>query len=256
MIFDLDRLEVRGEPVPVLENVMTDERGAVSFGISDNGSLVYRTGPLAARRTLVWVDRKGHEERLAVEPRRFSWPRVSPTGDRVALEVTDNQGNQDIWIYELGRQTAGTRLTFNRAFDNHPMWLPDGRRVVFGSRRDGGGVNLFWKTSEGTGQAERLTADPNPDRTAFSATPDGKNLVVVQVNPETEWDLHLLSMESDHRLRPLLQTQFLEASPVISPNGHWIAYRSDETGQMEVYVRPFPNVESGFEELKRLVPSE
>ncbi|MDA2923267.1 hypothetical protein MYX65_01185, partial [Acidobacteria bacterium AH-259-L09] len=189
------------------------------------------------------MDREGHKEPLAAEPRPYGWPRVSPDGTRLAVQVTD-PSNTDVWIYDLARGTH-SRLTFDPAYDGRPLWTPDGRRLLFRSRRDAGGENLFWKAADGTGQAERLTTDPNPDRVAWSFTPDAKSLVFTQLSPETSWDLHVLSMEDEPTSQPLLQTQFGEGSPVISPDGRWIAYRSDETGQWEIYVRPFPNAEEG-----------
>ncbi|MDA2928155.1 hypothetical protein MYX78_13175, partial [Acidobacteria bacterium AH-259-G07] len=243
--FDVERLEVTGGPVSIIEGVTqagSNFTGAAHFSFSRLGSLVYVPGIAGElENTLLWVDREGQEERLAAE-RLYFWPRLSPDGAHLALVVFDG-ANWDLWIYELTRKTL-TRLTFDPAGNLYPLWTPDGLRVVFASRRGGGQYNLFWKAADGTGQAERLTTSPN-DQIPYSFSPDGKRLVFMEENPETSWDLHVLSMEDEPTSQPLLQTQFNETSPAISPDGRWMAYRSVESGREEVYVRPFPKVEQG-----------
>ena len=176
-----------------------------------------------------------------MEPGIYFDPRISPDGSRLALTVVDAD-NWDVWIYDLGRQTA-SRLTFDPAVDQRLAWTLDGRRVVFASNRGEGASNLFWKAADGTGEVKRLTTSPNDQRAHFWV--DGKTLVFEEDGPETRQDLHLLSMEGEPTSRPLLKTQFTEDRPALSPDGRWIAYRSNESGQSEIYVRPFPNVEEG-----------
>ena len=114
--------------------------------------------------------------------------------------------------------------------------------MVFASQRDGGKYNLFWKAADGTGVVERLTTSPNTQR-PYSFSPDGKSLVFQET--EGSQDLHVLSLEGERTIQPLLQTEFNELYPAISPDGRWMAYISDESGRQEIYVRPFPNVEEG-----------
>jgi serine/threonine-protein kinase len=261
--FDPGQLEVTGGNVPIMEGVKavmnTVTGGTASpahFSFSDLGSLVYvpdtvrgtyqantldrlygSTGNLA----LVWVDREGQEELLAAEPGVYFDPRISPDGSRVALTVVDSD-NWDVWIYDLGRQMAN-RLTFDPAVEQRPAWTPDSRRVVFGSDRGGEASNLFWKAADGTGEAERLTTSPADQRPHFWL--DDKRLLFEEAGRETRQDLHLLLMGDETTFRPLLNTQFTEDRPAISSDGRWIAYRSNESGQSEIYVRPFPNVEEG-----------
>ncbi|MDA2928243.1 hypothetical protein MYX78_13620, partial [Acidobacteria bacterium AH-259-G07] len=243
--FDVVRLEVTGGPVPTVEGVRqaaANLTGAAQFSFSGLGSLVYVPGTREIKRTLVWVDREGNEEPLVGELSPSQRPRVSPDGTRLAITIADS-GNEDVWIYDLARKTS-SRLTFDPASDSFPVWTPDGRRVVFSSTRDGGQYNLFWKAADGTGQVQRLTTSPN-SQIRHSFSPDGKQMVFVEVDPETEADLYVLSMEGELKSQPLVQTDFREIDPAISPDGRWMAYESDETGQLEVYVRPFPNVEEG-----------
>ena len=239
--FDLDRLEVTGSAVPILDGVQVNDGGWAQFALTDNGSLAYRYGR-RSESTLVWVERQGGEEQLAVEPRRYSRPRISPDGSRLAIAV-DERVNPDVWIYDLAGETF-TRLTFDSATDSFPLWTPDGQRVVFQSDRDGGPLNLFWKAADGMGRVERLTTSPNNQEPSFFSS-DSKSLVFWEGNPETSWDIGVLSMDGEPASKLLLQTQFNEGRPVISPDGRWVAYMSDEMGRFEVYVRPFPNVEEG-----------
>ena len=245
--FDAERLELLGPAVPVIDGVMMGlprEPAISHFAVSASGSLAYLAGPvLNAQHGLYWIDRQGKEESLNVEPRGYTWPRISPDGTRVALEV-DQSGNRDIWIYDLVLKRF-QRLTFDPAEDTRPAWTPDSQRVAFSSTRDRGEGNLFWQRVDGTGQAERLTAEPNADRGAWAFTPDAKTLLFTQGGPHSGTDLHLLSMERGHRSKPLLQERFHEGSPTLSPDGRWLAYRSGETGRQEINVRPFPNVDEG-----------
>ncbi|MDA2939314.1 protein kinase, partial [Acidobacteria bacterium AH-259-A15] len=177
--FDLDRLELTGAPAPILEGVLPDPTfGEAQFAFSQTGTLIYLPGGEGGGglRSLVWVDREGHEEPLAAEPRRYWAPRVSPDGSRLAIDVA--AGNTDVWIYDLAHETP-TRLTFDAAIDGVPLWTPDGLRVVFQSGRDGGAFNLFWKAADGTGPVERLTTSPNP-QIAYSFSRDGKSLVFTE----------------------------------------------------------------------------
>ena len=158
--FDLDRLTVSSRPVPVVQGV---QRSAASpanggdtanYGVTDSGTLVYLAsgavaggttffsgGQIATLRTLVWVNRDGREEPLTAPPRPYSYPRVSPDGTQVAVDVRDAES--DIWVWSLERATL-TRLTFDPLLDRFPVWSPDGRRLAFSSQRDGSRGNLFW----------------------------------------------------------------------------------------------------------------
>ena len=240
--FDLDRLEVTGNPVPVLEGVMISG-GSVQFSFSADGALVYGTGEalgVAALRTLVWVDRDGREEPLTAEPRAYLYPRISPDGTKVALAMRDQE--LDIWIWDLTRETL-TRLTFDPAQDIYPVWTPDGQRVAFSSAR-AGSFNLFWTAADGTGAVERLTEAPN-NQFARAFSPDGTRLVFHEAHPDTARDLRVLLLDGERRSEPLLANEFDEQNPELSPDGRWLAYQSDASGQEEIYVRPFPTVDEG-----------
>ena len=145
--FDVDELEVTGGPIPMAEGVMTAGgiTGAAHFSVSDTGALVYVTGSDLAVRTLVWVDRDGREEALAAEPRAFAYPRISPDGGRVALDVRDQES--DIWIWDFARETL-TRLTF----------APARTSTQFGRRTGGGWRSALTVTEHSTCTGKRPTA--------------------------------------------------------------------------------------------------
>jgi len=238
--FDVDKLEVTGGPKPMAENIATAgvTTGAAHFSVSDTGALIYVTGSgLAARSTLVWVDRDGGETALAAEPREYTYPRMSPDGDRLAVDMRDQE--DDIWIWDFARETLA-RLTFSPGTDFYPAWTPDGRQVAFGSDRDGI-FNVYWKAADGTGAVERLTESENA-QIPFAFTPDGSQLVFLEIDADRR-NLGVLSLEGSPE--PLLATEFNEANAELSPDGRWLAYQSNASGQYEIYVRPFPNVEDG-----------
>jgi len=240
---DLAALEITGDSVQIVQGVRQLPGGHVDYAISDNGTLIYvpSTSTGGLDRTLVWVDREGQEEPLAAEPQGYETPRISPDGSRLAITIVGS-GGSDVWIYDLEREIP-TRFTFDPAEDHYPLWTPDGQRIVFDSGRVGAaGHNLFWKAADGTGQVERLTTSPI-NQTAYSFSPDGKRLVFGETVASR--DLQVLSMEGERTWQPLFQSQFSERQGMISPDGHWIAYQSNESGRGEVYVRPFPNVEEG-----------
>ena len=243
--FDPDGLEVTGNnPVPVVENVTAKPTGAANFALASNGSLVYVSGGVAGggpQRSLVWVDREGGEAPLDTPLLGYIRPRVSPDGTRVAVDA-GGAGSSDIWIHDLARGTEAI-LTTDATIDRAPLWTPDGERVVFYSNRDG--PALLWKLADTPGEAESLmTASDGTtliEPSTWSA--DGLTLLFWEVG-RTPPDIGQLSMEGDRASEPLLATETVEMVPSISPDGHWIAYQSSETGQREVYVQRFPGLGS------------
>ena len=143
--------------------------------------------------------------------------------------------DSDVWIYDI-ESGALRRLTFGGS-DGFPVWAPDGRQLVFQSFRDGV-ATVYWKPSDGSGPAERL-AVAETFHMPHSFTPDGDNLALVQVHPETATDLSWLDM-TEREEHEYLRTDTNENSPMFSPDGRFLAYRSSESGRVEIYVQPFP----------------
>ena len=239
--FDLERLEVRGPPGPVLQGVLQSVEGIAHYAFSNQGTLAYIRGSVgvAEERDLVWVDRSGKEQSLGVPQRSYFNPRLSPDGKRIALVI---QGaNDEIWTYDISNRKFN-RLTF-QGRNITPVWTPDGKRIVFRSDRGGNGrLNLFWLPADGSSGAERLTVSDNNDApNAFS--PDGKSLIFGRILPTSGSDLWILPFGSKGKPFPLLETRFSEGFATFSPDGRWFAYQSDESGQNEVYVQRFPGPE-------------
>jgi len=233
--FDPRRLRITGPAVPVLEGVL-QSNGNTQYSISASGSLVYIPGGTQAdTRRLVWVSRNGTEQALGAPPHAYSYPRISPDGRRLALTVAEEQGAQ-IWLYDTERDTL-TRLTFGGILNQVVTWTLDGKRIVFGSNKEGP-QNIFWQSADGSGGMERLTTG-GYSQTPRSFSPDGQLLAFIEVNPTTGYDIGVLRL-SDRKAQPFLQTQFNESTPAFSPNGHWLSYVSDESGRYEVYVQAYP----------------
>jgi serine/threonine-protein kinase len=243
--FDSARLQVLSDPVPVTEQVTTFGSGSANFAISRNGTLVYQPGGAGGgggpQRSLVWLNRQGKEDPISAPPRAYLQPRLSPDGTRVAVQIQDQEN--DIWIWDLMRQTL-TRLTFDPGADQFPIWTPDSRRIIFTSSRNSSAGNLYWQSADNTGSVERLSTSPNLQR-ATSISPDGKQIVMIDQTPEGGNDIGLLTMDDKKSTSLLIHTTFREFNGDISPDGRWLAYESNESGYNEVYVRPFPNVDSG-----------
>jgi serine/threonine-protein kinase len=250
--FHLERLELTGGPVPVVEGVARAPAvgvatGAAHASFSDSGSLAFVPVTSFPQRVgsneLVWVDRQGVENLLTQTHAGYLIPRISPDGRRLAVTIMEE--NRDIWIYETARGTL-TRLTFHDGIDTDPVWSPDGQRIAFYSDRrtaDGVGAGIFAKAADSSGEAVSLGAQGGYPS---SWSVDGRIAFRVDrgmataTNTTTSKDIGVLSLDGDPKEEILLGTSFQELHPSFSPDGRWLAYTSDESGQREVYVRPFP----------------
>jgi serine/threonine-protein kinase len=211
--------------------------------VATDGTLAYVTGGggvSGVQRSLVWVDRQGREGPISAPPRPYLYPRLSADGTRVAAWVLDQEN--DIWLWDLNRTTL-TRMTFDPSLDAHPVWTPDGRRLIFSSER-AGGRNLFWQAADGTGAIERLTESPNMQN-GVAVTPDGSRLIFSETAPKTGDDVMEVQLDGTHGITPLVQSPLSERNGIVSPDGRWLAYEANDSGRYEIYVRPFPAVNSG-----------
>ncbi len=238
--FDVGAMEVRGAPTPVLNQVAySTNTGDAEFETSRTGTLVYeRGGSRGGAVTVQFLESDGTTRPIIAKPGDYGRPSISPDGRRLAIEIREGS-NQDIWIYELGRDTM-TRVTFDGRV-NTPIWTPNGRYLVFQGRE-----GISWTRADGAGKPQLLL------RTKGIAFPwplssDGKRLAYMELGTTTGYDLWTVPLEDDGaglragRPEVFLQTASDERYPTISPDGRWMAYASTESGSFQVYVRAFPD---------------
>ncbi|MGH9740262.1 MAG: protein kinase domain-containing protein [Candidatus Acidiferrales bacterium] len=252
--FDAGRLELTGEPVIVAEHVGTFG-GFGFFSVSDRGILVYRTGGQEQEQQLTLFDRQGKSLGVTGDPGDFLTVALSPDGKRAAYVSLSGQNlTYDLWLADILRNTS-TRLTFG-ASPAGPVWSPGGNRVAFSSGGSSGS-NLYEKSANGAeGQQLLLKSDTGTIPTSWSH--DGRFLLFTSTTAPTKDDLWVLPLEGDKRPQPFLRTQFNERDASFSPDGHSVAYTSDESGREEVYVRPFfqaPNGKTALPGAKWLISS-
>ncbi len=247
--FDLEKLEAIGGPVPIVQGVFRNV--GPQYALSNSGTLAYIPGTSAvtapAEYTLVWVDRNGKEEPISTPPNNYANPKISPDGTRLALAVGPLT-NEDIWIWNLDRKTL-TRLTFDRTREITPVWTRDSKRIAYYSNHEGGSGGVYWKLADGTGEIEKLGSAPDRMLFPYSWSSDGKTLAMAELVTATNLDISMLSTEGNRIRKPLIQTEYIDSMPQVSPDGQWMAYASNEaTGvalKDEIYVRPFPEVSKG-----------
>jgi eukaryotic-like serine/threonine-protein kinase len=242
--FDALSARLAGEVFSVGEGVsLTGNNAYAPATISDSGVLLYFKGGAAGElNQIAWYDRTGKFLGPVVPSGAVFDPAISPDGKSVAF--TRNVGAvPNLWLRDLARGTE-TRLTSD-ASNITPCWSPMADRIIFASNRSGGAFNLFQRTTSGSGQDEPLLKNSNL-KLPTQWSRDGRFIVYWESDPKTKDDLWVLSMggpENERNPIPFLQTEFNESMGQLSPDGHWMAYASDQSGRREVYVRPFPKAE-------------
>jgi eukaryotic-like serine/threonine-protein kinase len=235
--FDADKLRLSGEPSLVAEQVAYNpQNGRSFFCISDNGILVYRVDVLSNSR-LTWFDRTGKQLGSVGTSDNVLSPSLSPDEKRVAMIRADQSSGSDIWLLDVVRQSS-SRFTFDPATDSNPVWSPDGTRIVFSSNRLGP-FDLFWKLSNGSGNEEPLLKSNNA-KFVNDWSSDGRFILYQETAASSGSDLWALPLFGDQKPIPLMQSNFNESEGRFSPNGHWFAYLSNESGLPQVYVQNFP----------------
>jgi serine/threonine-protein kinase len=236
MPFNVNRMEPAGSPAPIVQGVtFNSSNGGAQVSFSENGTLAYVSGVVGVPEyPVMQMNRQGVVSPLMAQPGTYANPKLSPDGKKLSLTVL-RDGNWDVWVYDLEREVA-TRLTFHDGYDGDQVWSPDGQYLTFTSDQDGR-ENPYRKRADGSGEAERL-AEISHDFWATSWSPDGK-WILGEVQAET-FDLWAVPADGSGEPEVFLATAFFERFPAISPDGRWVAYMSDESGQSEIYVRPFP----------------
>jgi Tol biopolymer transport system component len=241
--FDLDRREVKGQPIPIVTNVMQAlnisnvayNSGAGQYSVSKSGWLAYAPGGIFPdpENSLVKVSQKGEVQPAVDFKSPFFAPRFSPDGKRIIYQTIGL--DKFVWIYDLNRTTA-TPVT-REGIANFVIWAPDGKRVVFAWTKSAP-FNLYRQPADGSSPMEQLTTSEY-DQFPGSFTPDGLTLAFVEDRPKTGADILLLNVKSG-KVTPFVNSSADEGWPEFSPDGRWLTYNSDESGRNEVWVRPFP----------------
>jgi serine/threonine-protein kinase len=243
--FDVDGMEVIGNPVPVLESVFISATGDANALVSRDGTLVYVPGigsATSAPSGLRWVSREGTEEAVKSATRMFASPKLSPDGRQVGVEIQD--GTDDIWMFDLARG-ALTRQTFDPAEDETAVWSPDGRWLAYSSTR-GTERLVLRRRADGSGSEETLLTTSRHVH-VHQWTLDGRTLLLEINDTAAPSDVAALDVDGDRTLKPLLISPFSEYSAQLSPDGRWLAYVSNESGSAQVFVRAYPSLEGKWQ---------
>ena len=246
--FDADRLETTGAPFPMIEGMARSATtGFGYFDLSQTGTIAYGRSRTADQSwPVVWLDSAGKTEPLIAAPKTYDEPRISPDGRRLAIQLRTGR-TSDLYIHDLDRDTT-LRLTFTGG--GSPVWSPDGRHLAFAAASrdaDSGDerFGIYWIRADGASQPEQLLRwkyQINP----YSFSPDAKILTLFEATPDMGTNILMLPLDmsdTEHpkasKPEPFLKTPFNELEASFSPDGKWIAYRSNESGVMELYVRSF-----------------
>jgi Tol biopolymer transport system component len=235
--FDVGSLKTVGEAVPVADKIGTDSVGLAQFSVSRNGTLAYRTGDSGNR--LLWLDVNGKEIETAAAGGTYGNPALSPTGDRLAFDLTDvRSGKADIWVRDLSRG-VNSRFTLSKGDNYCPVWSSDGGKIIFTSIR-GGSSALMEKPASGQGEEKILLKGDAGTVIAYDWSRDGRYIGYERRGKES-MDAFALPTSGDPKPVVVAAGPFNEYVPLFSPDGRYVTYESNESGRPEIYVQTFPN---------------
>jgi Tol biopolymer transport system component len=235
--FDAATLKLSGEAVPIAEGIRFNAaRWSGTYALSDQGTLVYQVGAIGLSGQVAWFDVQGRKIATVGQPAPMIGVAISPDGQKAVTAQMGTGGLAELWVFDLARSVS-SRLTFGPGMAAFPVWSPDAQRIAY---TDGNGQILV-KRFDGTGAIETLISTTDRIRNPEFWTRDGREVLFRTQAPATGLDLDQVATEGDHAVTPLLETPGNETDPSISPDGRWLAYRSDESGgSMQLYVAPYP----------------
>ena len=243
--FDADKLEVKGQPVPVVEGVYSETTtGITNYVFAENGTLAYLPGAIEGEsRRLVKIDMKGATTILDSTAHPYMEPKLSPDNKKIAMVIRDGQ-DYDIWVYDIARKTL-SKLTFG-GLNRTPVWSPDGKTIAFAKRTKDGKPRIFTKPYDGSGdETEIYSAEYRLYLDFWSR--DGKFLMIDYMAQNAQSDLLVLPLSGDKKTWMYLDSKRDEYESSLSPDGKWVSYVSDESGSYQIYVRSFPNKEGKWQ---------
>jgi Tol biopolymer transport system component len=232
---DLAAAKIAGDPEPVGENILSiGENHRFDFSVSASGLLLYQSADPAVQ--FFWLDRSGRRLQSVGAPGRYGNFGISPDGSRAAFEKLDADGrNENVWTLDLSRGIA-SRVTSGKSADFLPVWMPDGRTIVFSSLRNGVNGDIYSTSAAGGGEDRKLVSGGAAGASAQTVSPDGKIIVYGTRAADTRDDLWSLPLGGG-KPTPLRVTRFAETAAQFSRDGKWLAFVADDTGRDEVYVR-------------------
>jgi serine/threonine-protein kinase len=226
-------------PVTLSEYPRLENEGAAAYAVSDSGTLAYlEGGPTRYSYRLVWVDRDGKVEPLPFPERDYEAVAIAPDGQRAVVQVSE--GSVGLWIFDFARHTM-TPLVTTGGSSQAPVWTLDGSRVAYRATRSGTRT-LYWKSADGTGDEQPMTAGRGVTETPTSVSPDGQWLVFQDAGSEAKGAVTIwrIRLSGDRTPQPLGQPGSVQTGGQVSPDGRWLASVSAASGQNELYVQPYP----------------
>ncbi len=231
--FDVGRLKLTGEIVPILQHVAIGRLAALpAFGVSGDGTLAWAAdSEYTSPKRLLWVDAEGHETAALAEPGTYSKVRLAPDGRRAAFTL--EEPTADVWVADLITGIR-TRITGGPGVERFPVWSPDGRRVFY--QQEHGAFDIYARGAD-AGDSAVMIATSRFDKYPGTVTPDGRALIAMEDSLYER--IILLPLETGGRARELLPRPADQESPTLSPDGRWLAYASNESGRWQLMAAPF-----------------
>jgi hypothetical protein len=237
--FDPERLQIRGEPLELVKGI--EYFPPTSGSIFSVGAEVLAYAPRSDARLsrIAWFDRGGHELGQIGSPGIYIGPRLSSDGRKLAVSIVEQLAvPPDVWVFDTSLGT-GVRSTERSGPDLNPVFSPDGSRIFFAGTQGAGLWGIFETSTSGTGEPKAVLESPL-STVPTDISSDGRFLLYREFSPDTRGDLKVLPLTGERHPFTFLASPFDEDSAMISPDGRWVAYVSEETGRKEVYVATFP----------------
>ncbi|MFH2050069.1 MAG: protein kinase [bacterium] len=229
--FDPNSLELLSEGMPLTDQIGVGEADRAEFGVSDNGTLSFQTNTADAFDRLVWFNRAGEEIGQVGDPAGYEDFDLSPDESRLAASVWDGK-QEDIWVHDIERDVS-TRVTFENSSDITPQWSADGNYIYY-SNNEGSIFKIYKKAANSLGKAELIFGNDSLQAAATSISNDGQWLYGPIVR--SDWNIQRVNLKDTSQVEMLVATPYLERDARVSPDGKYLVYYSNESGEHEIYL--------------------